>query len=339
MGMAGRLTHHVHVSRRRSHNRRKPLLRRITRWPSPVADVESLVDTPSRFLTPLAEVPLGPRMMLGESPGEVRLATVIDVDARDAGEASREPSVLDMPLAQLHWRDPFHWLALGWQDFKRTPSIGLFFGACFVLMGWLLVASFERAAEYTLMLSASFLLLGPFLCLGMYQVSRQLERNEPVSLWSSLTAWRINSGQVVIFAGVLLVLEMIWARAAMVVFAVCLEGMPDFSGPVSTWLTEEMMVFLTMFTLVGAVFAGLIYAASVISMPMIMDRSVDAISAGLASIRLVATQPGVMLLWAGLITVLAVLAMLPGFIGLLVVGPMLGHASWHAYRAAMNAQP
>jgi uncharacterized membrane protein len=118
------------------------------------------------------------------------------------------------------------------------------------------------------------------------------------------------------------------------VFAISFDGMPDFGAPLATLLTEEYLVFFAAYGAVAAIFSGLIYAISVISMPMIMDRSVDAISAGLTSLRLVSTQTGVMLLWATLITSLIVLAMLPGFVGLLVVGPVLGHASWHAYRAA-----
>ena len=247
-------------------------------------------------------------------------------------------SVLDMPLATLTWQDPWHWLKLGWADFLRAPFIGLFYGACFVMMGWALLAVFEFAPQYTLALSAGFLLMGPFLCLGLYQVSRGLERGEPPNFWRSLTAWRISIAQLAIFAAILLVLEMLWGRAAMIVFAISFTGMPNFSGPLASFLTEEYLTFFTAFTLVGGLFASLIYAISVISMPMILDRGVDAISAGLASMRLVSTQTGVMILWGGTITALILLALLPGFLGLLIVGPVIGHASWHAYRAVMPAE-
>jgi uncharacterized membrane protein len=243
-----------------------------------------------------------------------------------------------MPLAQLGWRDPFHWLALGWRDFSRAPAIGLFYGACFVLMGWLLLACFHRAPEYTLALSAGFLLMGPFLCLGLYEVSRSMSQGQPARFRASLTAWRMSGGQLSIFAGVLLVMEMLWGRAALIVFAISFDGMPDFSGPISHWLTGDMLIFIVTYLAVGAVFAGLIYAVSVISMPMIMDKSVDAVSAGLASMRLVVMQPGVMLMWGMLISGMVLLAMLPGFFGLLIVGPVLGHASWHAYKAATDVQ-
>lgn len=330
MGSAGRLTHHVLVSRRRTH-RRRPTLRRAIQWPAQAESAHSQLDLPSRFLTPISEAPLAPNMSLATAAGQVDIARVIDAHPM---EEARPLSVLDMPLTQLTWHDPFEWLSRGWHDFSRAPLIGAFYGACFVLMGWLLLACFHQAPEYTLALSAGFLLMGPFLCLGLYDVSRRLERGEASSMWSSLTAWRISSGQLAIFAGVLLVLEMLWGRSAMIMFAISFDGIPDFNGPLSSMMTEEYLTFFAGYIGVGAVFASLIFAISVISMPMMLDKSVDAISAGLASLRLVSTQTGVMLLWGALITLAIVMAMLPGFLGLVVVGPVIGHASWHAYRAA-----
>ena len=125
--------------------------------------------------------------------------------------------------------------------------------------------------------------------------------------------------------------------AALVVFALSFDGMPDFQGSVMALLAPENLDFIFAYVMVGAIFAGLIFAISVIAMPMILDRSTDAVTAGLTSLQLVLTQPGVMLLWGALLTVLVVLAMLPGFAGLLVIGPVVGHASWHAYREAVGA--
>lgn len=347
MGTAGRLSHQVVVSRRRS-TRRKPALRHAHQWPvasikpTPLAGGASM---PSAALgTPVTVSPVGAGMTLAPRAGEVHVATVIEADtpsliANQAAPAERPFSPLDMPLATLGWRDPFRWLALGWQDFVRTPWIGLMYGSFFVAMGWMLLGLFQAAPQYTLALSAGFLLMGPFLCLGLYQTSRSLAQGRQPRVWTSLTAWRVSFGQLSIFAAVLLVLEMLWGRATMIVFAISFEGVPDFNAPLSQFFTDEMVTFLVIYSTVGAVFAGLIYAVSVISMPMIMDRSVDAISAALTSIKLVTTQTGVMLLWAFLIATLVLLAMLPGFLGLLVLGPVLGHASWHAYCAATLRQP
>jgi uncharacterized membrane protein len=179
--------------------------------------------------------------------------------------------------------------------------------------------------------------MGPFLCLGLYQVSRALERDEKPDFAASMLAFESRLGPLAIFGFVLLVLEMLWGRAALVVFAVSFDGMPDFRGSLLALLDPENLGFIVAYLAVGGVFAGLIFSISVVAIPLILDRPVDAITAGLTSLRLVFAQPGVMLVWGALITALVVIAMLPWFAGLLVVGPILGHASWHAYRAAVKA--
>lgn len=238
-------------------------------------------------------------------------------------------------LNDLHPVDPFHWLAAGWRDFRRAPAIGFFYGACFAVMGWLLLAVFQNAPAWTIALSAGFLLAGPFLCLGLYDVSRKLERGEKPNFRNSLTAWDTRIGTMAIFGTALLILEMIWARASLVVFALTFDGMPDFKGSLLALLNADNLSFIVAYVAVGSLFAGFIFAFSVISIPMILDRQTDAITAGLTSLRLCLTQTRVMLLWGALVTVLVVIALLPAFLGLLVIGPVLGHASWHAYRAAV----
>ena len=259
-------------------------------------------------------------------------------DATDDPAQPGEPapgSPFDIALRPLSLGAPLHWLLLGWRDFLRCPGLGLFYGGCFMAMGWLLMAVFEHAPAYLLALSAGFLLTGPFFCLGLYQASRRLERGERPDLGDSLLAWDQRIGALGVFGFVLLVLEMLWGRASLIVFAVSFDGMPDFKGSLLALINPDNLAFIAAYLLVGGLFAGLIFAVSVVSIPMLLDRSTDAISAGLTSLRLVLTQPGVMLCWGALITTLVVLAMLPWFAGLLVVGPVLGHASWHAYRAAV----
>jgi uncharacterized membrane protein len=242
-------------------------------------------------------------------------------------------------LSTLRLGDPLRWLALGWRDFVRHPGIGLYYGFAFLSMGWLLLLVFEHAPAYTLALSAGFLLAGPFVCMGLYQVSLRLERGLTPDFGDSLTAWDTRTGTMAIFGGVLLILELVWGRAALIVFALSFDGMPDFKGSVMALLQPENIEFIVAYCGVGAVFAGLIFSISVVSIPMILDRQVDAVTAGLTSLRVVLNSPGVMLVWGAVITVLVVAAMLPWFIGLLVVGPVLGHASWHAYRAAVAEAP
>ena len=258
--------------------------------------------------------------------------------ATGAASAPDTPSIFSLPLATLSRSDPIAWLKLGWAAFPRCPRIGLFYGLCFFAMGHALLAVFQSAPEYVLALSAGFLLMGPFLCLGLYDASKAMQtHSHRPSLRASLAAWRPTKGTMAIFAGVLLILEMLWGRAALVVFAVSFNTMPEKVNLLAMLLDPENLGFLITYTLVGGIFAGLIFVTSVISIPMIMDRQTDAVSAGLTSIRACLNNPGVMLLWGALITGLIVLALLPAFLGLFIIGPVLGHASWHAYRHIVPA--
>jgi uncharacterized membrane protein len=252
--------------------------------------------------------------------------------APEAGESAGFMAALRPPS----FADPPRWLAAGWRDFTRAPVIGLFFGACFVAMGWALLKVFANAPAFVLGLSAGFLLVGPFLCVGLYRVSDRLERGERPTLPDAMLAWRRHLDTLGVFGVVLLVLEMLWARASLVVFALSFQGsMPDFAGSLRSLVDPKNLEFIIAWVALGGVFATLIFSVSVVSMPMILDQRTDAITAGLTSIRLVLARPAVLLSWAATITLLVVLAMLPGFAGLLVVGPVLGHASWHAYRATV----
>lgn len=253
----------------------------------------------------------------------------------DTTSAERQAGFL-VALRPLQWRDPLRWLVLGWRDFRRAPAIGLFYGACFVGMAWALLTVYENAPAYVLALAAGFLLVGPFVCMGMYQVSEQLELGNRPTLAASVFAWRRKTDTLAIFGFVLLVLELLWGRASLVVFVLSFDGMPDLKGSLLALLDPKNLNFIVAYIAVGAVFAALIYAISVVSIPMILDRRTDAITAGLTSVRLVLDQPAVMIGWGAIITGLVVLAMLPWFVGLFVVGPVLGHASWHAYRAAVT---
>lgn len=243
------------------------------------------------------------------------------------------------PLRPVTWRDPPRWLAAGWRDFVAAPSAGLFYGACFVAMGWAMAWVFIRQPAYLLALAGGFMLMSPFLCVGLYEVSRQREQGQPIRLWHSLTAWRRNLSALAIYCVVLLVLEMLWSRSALVIFAVAFNTVPDAPNWLAMLADPSNWGFVITYLVVGAVFASLIFATTVVSMPMLLDHDeeakADAIVAGLTSIRVCLTFPLTMALWGALIATLVLVAMLPAFLGLLVVAPVIGHASWHAYRAVV----
>lgn len=252
--------------------------------------------------------------------------------------APAKASIFSLPLTTLPMSAPLAWLRQGWADYTCCPKAGLFYGLCFFVMGHALWSVFKSAPAYVLALSAGFLLMGPFLCLGLYHASREIEQKQKPSLTASLFAWKPTKGAMGIFAGVLLVLEMVWGRASLIVFAVTFNSMPSAEDTLTQLLNPENVEFLIAYTLVGGFFAGLIFCISVIAIPMIMDREVDAVSAGLTSIRACFQNPGTMLVWGALITLIIGLSMLPYFIGLIVTGPVIGHATWHAYRAIVPPQ-
>ena len=242
----------------------------------------------------------------------------------------------NLQIRFLRWGEPWQWLVLGLRDVRRAPGIALFYGLCFwgmaMVMGWV----FRASPEYVMSIASGCLLLGPFLAMGLYDVSKRLEQGQRPQLSESLTCWDKNLGSMGMLVMVLMVLEMLWGRAAMVVFAISFDtGMPSTANMLQTLLRPENWEFLLIYTAVGGVFAALVFASTVVALPTILDRDTDALTACITSMRVVRVNPGVMLLWGLIITVLVAASLLIYGVGLLLVGPLLGCASWHAYRASV----
>lgn len=246
------------------------------------------------------------------------------------------PALHALRFHALDWDHPWQWLQRGWQDFRRCPCLGLFYGACFTGMHWMLWLVFHHTPAYALALAASFLFISPFLGLGLYYASRRIERGLRPDLGRSLWVWNTRPDTLPIFALILLSIELLWAAVALVVFAVFLERPLVLDSSLQALWAPENRAFITVYSAVAAVFLALVFVISVISTPLMLDQRVDAAEAIGVSLRLVAHQPGVMALWAAILGLMSVLAMLPGFMGWLVIGPWLGHASWHAYRGAVQ---
>ena len=243
------------------------------------------------------------------------------------------------PQAMMHVLSlgaPFRWLAAGWKDLCAHPGIALFYGVCFWLMAVTLGAVFRAKPEYTLSMASGCLLVGPFLAMGLYDVSRRREQGERPTLAASLMCWDAHLRSMSMLVLVLIVLELLWGRASLVVFAVFFNtGMPSTTGVVQAIFNPENWEFVIVYLMIGGLFAALVFSTAVVSIPMILDRDTDAISAALISMRVVLSSPGVLLLWGVLIAALVALALLAWGVGLVIVGPLLGHASWHAYRATV----
>jgi uncharacterized membrane protein len=260
--------------------------------------------------------------------------------ASSAEPAPYFPPPSEAPLKEiinLRLSDPFRWLLLGWRDLMAAKGISLFYGICFWTMAAVLGAVFRNKPEFVMSIASGCLLVGPFLAMGLYEVSRRREQGITPELGASLTCWDSHLRSMGLLVLVLIVLELLWGRASLVVFAVFFNtGMPSTTGVIQAVFNPENWEFLAVYVVVGSVFAGLVYATAVVSIPMILDRDTDAISAAITSLQVVFGNTGVMLLWGALLAGLVFVALIPWGAGLLIIGPWLGHASWHAYRGSVR---
>jgi uncharacterized membrane protein len=197
---------------------------------------------------------------------------------------------------------------------------------------------FRNRPEFTMSIASGCLLLGPFLAMGLYDISRRHFEGKAPTLVDSLTCWRPHIRSMALLVLVLIVLELLWGRASLVVFAVFFNtGMPSTASVMEAVFNPQNIEFLMAYTIVGGGFAALVFSISVVSIPMILDRDTDAITAAITSLEVVFHNPAVMALWGALIAALTALALiLPWGCGLLVMGPLLGHASWHAYGGSVH---
>ncbi len=254
----------------------------------------------------------------------------------DTAGARPMPEILELDLSDLRAA-----LAAGWRDFLRAPLYGLFFAGVYVLGGWLIAwASLtEGQIWWTIFAGAGFPILGPFIACGFYEVSRRLEMGEPLDWGGVLGAvFRQKDRQIPTMAAIIVVFFLFWNFLAHMIFALFLgtATLTNITSSVQVFLTPEGLAMLAFGTVVGAVFAGVLYALTVVSLPLLMDREVDFITAMITSWTLVAANPGVMLVWGAAIAVSLFLGMVTGFLGLFVALPLFGHASWHLYRRALE---
>jgi len=229
---------------------------------------------------------------------------------------------------------PLRWLRQGWADFCAAIESSIFYGVAFTAMGWALL-TFSDEAALELALVTGFLILGPFLALGLYDISRRLQLREKVRLAPTLMAWRRNAPAVGFYALILALLLAVWIRVSLVVVALSFpRGIPTLHEMVADVVTApEGLVFIMAYFAAGSGFALLVFASSVVSIPMLLDREkMDTLSAMIVSFNAVRRNFWPLVLWALIIVTLAVTGFLTWFAGLSVAIPVIGHATWHAYR-------
>ena len=251
------------------------------------------------------------------------------------------PTGVRRQLRDVGFTDPWRWLARGAQDLRAAPLTSLFYGVCFWCMALLLRAIFLHTPEYTLSFISGCFLVGPFLAMGLYEISRRHEAGLPQNVEASLACWIGHVRSMGLLILVMLLLELLWGRASLVVFAIFFNtGMPTTASVLDAVFNPRNWEFVAVYLIVGSVFAGLVFASCALSIPMILDRDTDAISAAIGSFQAVTQRPSALLTWGALVLVLVITALwLPWSLGLLMVGPWLGHATWHAYRGCFEWAP
>lgn len=241
-------------------------------------------------------------------------------------------------IGQLHLHEIWTCLKRGVDDFRRAPLFGLFFSGFYVLVGFILLWIDASTFVWTLALSLGFPLVAPFAAVGLYDVSRRLERDLPLRWGEVLAVVSRERGRQIPWVGaIILIVFLFWSFLAHMLFALFmgLSTLTNISSSYDVLFSGRGLTMLGVQVAVGGAVAYLVFSITVVSLPLLLEKEIDFVSAMLLSIRTVTRNFPVMLIWAAVIAALLFLGMLPFFLGLFVVLPILGHATWHIYRRTL----
>ncbi len=241
-------------------------------------------------------------------------------------EINRDEMPFVAPCRQLSLWAPFRWLRLGVSDLLQAPQQSLIYGFAVALMiGIVSLLAWLKGSQWIMFaMLGGFVFLAPLTCIGLYSISAQIERGQPPLMARSLkAAFRRHLGNEMIFAIVLLVIFLVWARAAVMVTV--------FFPTDGEQTLQDLLPYLAFGSLIGSVFAAVTFSASAFSLPMIMHRDVDSVTAIVTSVNAVLRNKGAMAIWLTIIVVSLLLGVLTAFVGLIVIIPVIGYAAWHGY--------
>lgn len=238
-----------------------------------------------------------------------------------------------LTIQQVTTNAPMTWLAQGWGTMMKTPFVSLFYGSACALAGFTALSMSRAMPGLTLKFLIVLLLLGPFLAAGLYVTARQQLAGEKIGIRASLALFGQRRSSLALFGLMLMFVVAFWTLASVVVFAIKVTTLAPTSSGYVTLLGGGMDPLMLLFTLASSALLGAaVFAASVVAVPLIVDRDAGPIAGVQASWRAVTLNPRPMLRWAGIILGLMVLGALTAFVGMVLIFPLLGYASWYAYR-------
>ncbi len=235
------------------------------------------------------------------------------------------------PCRPLTATAPFDWVRLGVRDLVAAPRQSLLYGVLLAGLGAALALLTWRLGLLALYvgLASGFVFIGPFLAMGLYSISYQLEHGRRPTLAFSLEEGRAHLRDTLVLGVCLLVVLLVWARAAMIMSVF----RPSDAFP--TW--RDLIPYLSIGTVVGALFSAIVFSATAFSLPMLLDRRADAVTAVVTSINASLRNKRTMVIWGSIIVASVIVGFATMFVGFIVLLPVIGHATWHAYRQTIDA--
>lgn len=252
--------------------------------------------------------------------------------------ASTTPSDALPPIRRVDLGAPWRWLVAGWRDFLRVPLAGLLHGALVAGGAWMVIALSQRIWWLAPGAFSGFVIVGPILATGLYELSRLLARGERPGLAHAAAAWQRGTRPLVLLGLVLGLVGSLWVIASAALFALFvrtpLHTPLDFLRYAAVGQGDWLF---SLWALLGGLVAAVVFASTVVSPPLLLGRVIGLRDAILTSVRAAGDNPGPMALWAALIMVATALSIATAMVGFLVTIPVIGHASWHAYRDLVDA--
>jgi uncharacterized membrane protein len=248
---------------------------------------------------------------------------------------------LVLPINRVDVEMPWGWLRRGWQDLTRAPQVSLTFGVIIAAISVVIIYGLwqQDYLAYSFPLASGFMFVAPFLGIAFYEISRRLEMGAPIRFRDIATAWSRRPGPLFTLGLIMMLFQIAWMRIALLIYALFFGLQPvEWSNFVLTLVTTtDGLIFLIAGTAVGGALAALCFAIGVVSFPLLLDRDIGSAQAIATSVAVSFANWRVLAGWGALIVLFTAAGLATGCIGLIITMPLIGHASWHAYRDLVGA--